>query len=398
MRIHPLIALADFSSEKSCTSLEEQSRCTSDCTSLFTDCTIQCDGDPVCASGCNRDYAYCSDLCPCNKKCEYGCPCPFSSQYCSGVSGIHILAFNPYTPDKQGNVNNQGPQFKFSWFKTSEEVFDLSNHLSTPKEFNDDRSKMCSFQLRDRMIMIGGSTQENSSRQFRVNPHSMGVEQLDDLPFAFLYGSCHEYNQDFALACAGNDNKDQCWELSGVSYQWNRVGDTNYPHYSGDLAKFKKTAIIVGGCTDELGTTEIFDPFQKKWIVKNTNQDFAKMYAFDVVGFRETAYLFGGTIKVEPRPDDTRVWQLAEDASKWTRHPQHLKNGRQSFRSLVQANTIIHIGGKGDQKLEFWEWDDVMKTFHVSESKHSTSEWFKYPEVFLVRKDEFTNSPKLNNH
>ena len=131
------------------------------------------------------------------------------------------------------------------------------------------------------------------------------------------------------------------------------------------------------------------------FFVLSENPDFAMFYAFDVVGFRETAYLFGGTIKVEPRPDDTRVWQLSEDATKWTRHPQHLKLGRQSFRSLVQANTIVHVGGKGNQKLEFWEWDDVTKEFHVTESTHSTVEWFKYPEIFLVRKDEFTNTPNL---
>ena len=62
-----------------------------------------------------------------------------------------------------------------------------------------------------------------------------------------------------------------------------------------------------------------------------------------MVGFRDTAFLFGGSNKNEPRPDATRVWQLSEDASKWTLYPQHLKTGRKFFRSLVQANTIIHI-------------------------------------------------------
>ena len=111
-----------------------------------------------------------------------------------------------------------------------------------------------------------------------------------------------------------------------------------------------------------------------------------------MVGFRDTAFLFGGTNKNEPRPDATRVWQLSEDASKWTLYPQSLKTGRQFFRSLVQANTIIHIGGKGNQKLEFWEWDDMKKEFIISESAHSTTDWYKYPECFLVEKDQFSNT------
>ena len=143
MRIHPLLALGEISTNKSCTSIIENERCTSDCTSLLTDCAIQCDGDSVCTSSCNREFSHCSDLCPCNKKCNDGCPCPFSSQYCSSVSGIHLLAFNPFMVP-----NEEYRQFKFSWYKTSEQVYDLSHHVTTPSEFDDDRSWMCSFQLR----------------------------------------------------------------------------------------------------------------------------------------------------------------------------------------------------------------------------------------------------------
>ena len=49
------------------------------------------------------------------------------------------------------------------------------------------------------------------------------------------------------------------------------------------------------------------------------------------------------------------------------------------------------IGGKGNQKLEFWEWDDNKKEFNISESTHLTTDWYKYPECFLVEKDQFSN-------
>ena len=80
------------------------------------------------------------------------------------------------------------------------------------------------------MMMIGG-TKETSYRQFRVNPNSMSVEVLDDLPFPFDYGSCHEYNEDFALACAGADNKERGIQinilLSNILQQYIDIGNIN---------------------------------------------------------------------------------------------------------------------------------------------------------------------------
>ena len=69
----------------------------------------------------------------------------------------------------------------------------------------------------------------------------------------------------------------------------------------------------------KVGITEIFDPVQKVWIEKNVNKDFVGLYGFDVVGFRDTAYLFGGVKYHGNDPYDfTSVWSLSSDASKWT--------------------------------------------------------------------------------
>ena len=143
MKLNQLSVLAGVPSDRYWTSQSENESCITDCTSFFADCTIQCDSDQTCVSGCNREYVHCSDLCPCNKKCPTGCPCPYSNQYCSGVSRIHILAFNPFR-----KPNEDHRQFKFSWFKTSEEVLDLSHHITTPPEYEQDRTWLCSFQLR----------------------------------------------------------------------------------------------------------------------------------------------------------------------------------------------------------------------------------------------------------
>ena len=170
------------------------------------------------------------------------------------------------------------------------------------------------------MYMIGG-TAGSEYRQYKVDPSSAAVVSMENLPFPLVYGACHEYNNDYALACAGEDNKEHCWEFNGGTEKWTQVGDTGVSHFNGDLAKFMKTAIIVAGREDNVGITEIFDPRQKKWIKKNENKEFVGLYGFDVVGFRDTAYLFGG-VKYHADYDFTSVWQLKSDASEWTQYKE----------------------------------------------------------------------------
>ena len=113
--------------------------------------------------------------------------------------------------------------------------------------------------------MIGG-TAGSEYRQYKVDPSSAAVVSMENLPFPLVYGACHEYNNDYALACAGEDNKEHCWEFNGGTEKWTQVGDTGVSHFNGDLAKFMKTAIIVAGREDNVGITEIFDVNSKHFI------------------------------------------------------------------------------------------------------------------------------------
>ena len=116
--------------------------------------------------------------------------------------------------------------------------------------------------------------------------------------------------------------------------------------------------------------------------MKNTNTEFVGLYGFDIVGFRETAYLFGGTYSGDKPYDRTKVWKLSEDATQWTVYSQKMKDtGRLFFRSLVQANTIIHVGGLGNQKFEFWEWDENFKDFKISGSFSIFVDVFHFFEI-----------------
>ena len=61
----------------------------------------------------------------------------------------------------------------------------------------------------------------------------------------------------------------------------------------------------------------------KRWLEKNQNKEFVGLYGFDVVGFRDTAYLFGG-VKYHAFDgyDFTSVWSLNSDASEWTQYKE----------------------------------------------------------------------------
>ena len=192
------------------------------------------------------------------------------------------------------------------------------------------------------MYMIGG-TAGSEHRQYKVDPSSAAVVSMENLPFPLVYGACHEYNNDYALACAGEDNKEHCWEFNGGTEKWTQVGDTGVSHFNGDLAKFMKTAIIVAGREDNVGITEIFDPRQKKWIKKNENKEFVGLYGFDVVGFRDTAYLFGG-VKYHADYDFTSVWQLKSDASEWTQYKEGFRNHHYCFFIPVRIGSRSFVG------------------------------------------------------
>ena len=86
----------------------------------------------------------------------------------------------------------------------------------------------------------------------------------------------------------------------------------------------------------KVGITEIFDPVQKVWIEKNVNKDFVGLYGFDVVGFRDTAYLFGG-VKYHADYDFTSVWSLSADASKWTQYKEWFENLVLKYRGHMQC-------------------------------------------------------------
>ena len=64
-----------------CPTEDAASDCEDDCISAQADCIYYC-GSQECIRECARDYATCSDSCPCYPGCYNGCPCTYESQYC----------------------------------------------------------------------------------------------------------------------------------------------------------------------------------------------------------------------------------------------------------------------------------------------------------------------------
>ena len=57
-------------------------------------------------------------------------------------------------------------------------------------------------------------------------------------------------------------------------------------------------------------------------------------------------------------------------------------------------NTIVHIGGDGKHTneslpMEFWVWEEDENDFTIHVSEHKLAGWSRYPETFLIKKNEF---------
>ena len=65
-----------------CPTEDAASACENDCISIQVDCIYKFHGDQDCIRQCSRDYASCTDSCPCYPGCYNGCPCTYESHYC----------------------------------------------------------------------------------------------------------------------------------------------------------------------------------------------------------------------------------------------------------------------------------------------------------------------------
>ena len=66
--------------------------CIEKCTSVLSECLIECRGDISCTSGCNRQYAQCESTCPCGGLCFDGCPCShFVKGFIQPITWVQIL-------------------------------------------------------------------------------------------------------------------------------------------------------------------------------------------------------------------------------------------------------------------------------------------------------------------
>ena len=67
-----------------CPTEDAAAACEDDCISVQADCVYNCRGNQDCIRQSSRDYATCTDACPCYPGCYNGCPCTYESQYCKG--------------------------------------------------------------------------------------------------------------------------------------------------------------------------------------------------------------------------------------------------------------------------------------------------------------------------
>ena len=104
------------------------------------------------------------------------------------IQDVHLLMFNPGWT----GVSPQSKQLRFSWYLASTVLQEESHpwQMDTLESYDQDRTYMCSFKLKDEMWIIGGATSPFSTsqpqRQFRVYVDHM--EEMHTLPFKFEHG------------------------------------------------------------------------------------------------------------------------------------------------------------------------------------------------------------------
>ena len=221
-----------------------------------------------------------------------------------------------------------------------------------------------------------------------------------------ILGICVDYNDENALACAGNSDNGSnefpltsaCFNFDGDSYE--RVDNTYTLHTRGRMARYENTALIISGINSTLGTTEIYNPTDQTWSIASDFTGLSLAWDFTAVALFNYTYTFGGmrceTVTVaDPcyRPKFiAEVFKLSHDNFRWYIHSQKMLGvkPRMFHSSIAQGNIIIHFGGADVNYMEAWEYKSD-QTFVMTESKFSCDDWSIYPYMFRIDQNEYQN-------
>lgn len=298
------------------------------------------------------------------------------------ISELHFLTFNPSLPEQEA----------FSWYQYNE-TYQEEEHFGVMFDTPDvlsSKSQSCSVTLQGERYLIGGYGTTEQYNVFQINGNEF--KKLSPLEFAFVDGLCTVYKNSIVLVPSGNKRTCYIADQKGIQNgQWEELPKPNINHYGGGIAVMNDRLVLFGG--NDNGT-EVYYPNQKKWVQKDSNGH--KMRHFSVQEFHFENYpepmilLFGG--HGEDGGATNAVYEFTKDYD--YRPIGHLEVERTLHRSICQDNTIVHIGGDGKHAnaslpMEIWVWNEEKNDFDIHVSKHELNGWSRYPETFLIEKNEF---------
>ena len=76
----------------------------------------------------------------------------------------------------------------------------------------------------------------------------------------------------------------------------------------------------------------------------------------------------------------------------WAKFSQKMKEPRSNHITLVDGNTIVHVGGSSDKSRKFESWQ-LSKAdpnqFVISSSTETLTNWSSFPYAFLVDHNQY---------
>jgi len=237
----------------------------------------------------------------------------------------------------------------------------------------------CSVVHDGQMLIIGGrgTDEQRSAKQISVLD-SCRLRRIGTLPIFFEAGACNTFTTD-----SGSDETLLCFYMGAEkecrSFKDNSVTSlpsANHDHQETSLGKHNNRPVAVGS---GFGNKKVEEFYNGIWY-SLADFPFAEyyIYRYSMVTFNDELYLFGGHVD-----GSSSKMAVKFTGTSWTQ-VGYLTSERYGHRSIVQGNSIMHIGGwVGVQNFERWTYNNDGK-FDQEELDAKLTSYEYYPESFIV--------------
>lgn len=239
--------------------------------------------------------------------------------------------------------------------------------------------KSCSVLFQGRMMIFGGDSQSNYKSQIS-EVGSCSLQLVGQLPMEFHEGGCNLFNSVAGvpeiLLCFPGDDKAGCHSYDGQNIV--RSLSTNHDHGATSVGNYRNNLFVVG---DGYEGNKKVEMIQQGQLIQLEDFPYVEFYIcwYSFVSFGDSIILFGG------QGDGSSLDLAAQYDGSW-KHALRMLYPRGGHRSVVNGNSILHIGGFPYYQ-NFEEWTFNGNNFERTQLNATSDYLAYYPESFLVDAD-----------